>query len=57
MIYPFFSLPRPCGRMKKKRKKGLWVTLLIKILETDFITGAHRGIFYWGFSDFDIGQI
>ena len=57
MMYPFFSLPRPSGRMKKKRKRGLWVTLLIKILETDFITGALRGIFYKGFSDFDTGQI
>ena len=56
-MYPFFSLPRPRGRMKKKRKRGLWVTLLIKILETDFITGVLRGIFYKGFSDIDTGQI
>ena len=57
MMYPFFSLPRPSGRMKKKRKKESLADTTYIDIRDGFYHRVLRGIFYKGSGDFDTGQI
>ena len=57
MIYPFFSLPRPSGRMKKKRKKESVADTTYIDIRDGVYHRSPKGIFYKGFGDFDTGRI